>query len=29
MTRRNRFPLEVRERAVGMVFDHRGEYDSK
>ncbi len=29
MTRRNRFSLEVRERAVRMVFDHRGEYGSE
>ena len=29
MTRRNRFSLEVRERAVRMVFDHQGEYGSE
>ena len=29
MTRRNRFSLEVRERAVRRVFDHQGEYDSE
>ncbi len=29
MTRRNRFSLEVRERAVRMVFDHGSEYGSQ
>ena len=29
MGRHTRFSLEVRERAVRMVFDHRGEYDSE
>ena len=29
MTRRNRFSLEVRERAVRMVFDHQGGYGSE
>ncbi len=29
MTRRNRFSLEVRERAVRMVFDHGNEYGSE
>ena len=29
MTRRNRFSLEVRERAVRMVFDHGREYGSQ
>ncbi len=29
MTRRNRFSLEVRERAVRMVFEHRAEYGSQ
>ncbi len=29
MTRRNRFSLEVRERAVRMVFDHQAQYASQ
>jgi transposase len=29
MARRSRFSQEVRERAVRMVFDHRGEYASE
>ena len=29
MGRRSRFSLEVRERAVRMVFDHRDEYGSE
>ena len=29
MTHRNRFSLEVRERAVRMVFDHGSEYGSE
>ena len=29
MARTNRFSQEVRERAVRMVFEHRGEYDSE
>ena len=29
MTRRNRFSLEVRERAVRMVFEHGREYGSQ
>ncbi len=29
MARRTRFSQEVRERAVRMVFDHRGEYGSQ
>ncbi len=29
MTRRSRFSPEVRERAVRMVFEHGGEYDSE
>ncbi len=29
MTRRSRFSSEVRERAVRMVFEHGGEYDSE
>ncbi len=28
MTRPSRYSPEVRERAVRMVFDHQGEYDS-
>jgi transposase len=29
MTTSKRYPVEVRERAVRMVFDHEGEYDSQ
>ncbi len=29
MTRRSRYSPEVRERAVRMVFEHGGEYDSE
>jgi len=29
MARRSRFSQEIRERAVRMVFEHRGEYDSE
>ena len=29
MTRRSRYPQEVRERAVRMVFEHRDEYPSQ
>jgi transposase len=29
MARSSRFSQEVRERAVRMVFEHRGEYDSE
>ena len=29
MARRGRYPAEVRERAVRMVFDHQGEYSSQ
>ena len=29
MARTSRYSQEVRERAVRMVFDHRGEYDSE
>jgi transposase len=29
MTRRGKYPPEVRERAVRMVFEHQGEYDSQ
>jgi transposase len=29
MPRTNRYSPEVRERAVRMVFEHRGEYDSE
>ncbi len=29
MTRRSRFSPEVRDRAVRMVFEHGGEYDSE
>ena len=29
MVRRTRYPAEVRERAVRMVFEHAGEYDSQ
>jgi len=29
MDRRTRYPAEVRERAVRMVFEHAGEYDSQ
>ena len=29
MARTSRFPQEVRERAVRMVFEHRGEYASE
>jgi transposase len=29
MGRRPPYPAEVRERAVKMVFEHRGEYDSQ
>jgi len=29
MARRSRYSQEVRERAVRMVFEHRGEYDSE
>jgi len=29
MGRRTRYPAEVRERAVRMVFEHAGEYDSQ
>lgn len=29
MGRRPRYPREVRERAVGMVFDHRDDYSSE
>jgi len=29
MKQQNRFSPEVRERAVRMVFDHEGEYDSQ
>ena len=27
--RRERYPAEVRERAVRMVFEHRGEYPTQ
>ena len=29
MTRRGRYPPEVRDRAVRLVLDHRGEYPSE
>lgn len=29
MTTQKRYPQEVRERAVRMVFEHQGEYDSQ
>ena len=29
MTRRTKYPQEVRERAVRMVFEHRGEHPSQ
>ena len=29
MARRGRYPAEVRERAVRMVFEHQGEYESQ
>jgi transposase len=29
MNRQGRYPVEVRERAVRMVFDHQDEYDSQ
>lgn len=29
MDRRTRYPAEVRDRAVRMVFEHAGEYDSQ
>jgi transposase len=29
MTRRSRYPQEVRERAVRMVFDHQREHHSQ
>ena len=29
MDRQTRYPVEVRERAVRLVFDHQGEYDSQ
>jgi transposase len=29
MSTRNRFSPEIRERAIRMVFDHMGEYDSR
>ena len=29
MDRRTRYPVEVRERAVRMVFEHGPEYDSQ
>src|SRR6476620_10705434 len=29
MTRRGRYPAEVRERAVRMVFEHEREYESR
>ena len=29
MTKANRYPTEVRERAVRLVFEHQGEYESQ
>ena len=29
MTRRGRYPAEIRERAVGMVFEHEREHPSQ
>lgn len=29
MTKTNRYPTEVRERAVRLVFEHQGEYESQ
>jgi transposase len=29
MTRRGKYPPEVRERAVRMVFEHQQDYDSQ